>query len=117
MFGREKEELLLSGMYAVHARRDEEFGISVTEYLKAGLIPIVPNEGGSCEVVDNPALTYGTNQEAAQILARLITDGAFCNEQRRKCMERARAFSRDAYLARQKELLRRIVGDDDIPVE
>lgn len=110
VFGREKEELLLSGTYAVHARRDEEFGISVTEYLKAGLIPIVPNEGGSCEVVDNPALTYGTNKEAAQILARLITDGAFCDEQRRRCMERARAFSRDAYLARQKELLSDIVS-------
>lgn len=110
VFGRAKEELLLSGTYAVHARRDEEFGISVTEYLKAGLIPIVPNEGGSCEVVDNPALTYHANEEAAQILARLIADSAFCDEQRRKCMERAKAFSRDAYLARQEELLRRIVG-------
>ena len=109
-FGRQKSVFLQSGTFAVHARRDEEFGIAITEYMKAGLIPVVPDQGGSGEVVGNPDLTYATNEDAARILARLLADGAFREEQRRKCAGRATVFSRDAYLARQRELLHRIVG-------
>lgn len=110
VFGETKNKLLLSGTYAVHARRNEEFGISITEYLKAGLIPIVPDEGGSCEVVDNHDLTYHTNEEAANILVKLLNDQEFREQQRRLCEERARAFSKDAYMERQHKLLHDIVG-------
>ena len=110
LYGKEKEELLNSGTYAVHARRDEEFGIAVAEYLGAGLIPIVPDEGGSCEVVDNPTLAYRTNEDAARILARLLADDAFRAELQASCAARAEFFSKDAYLARQRELLRDILA-------
>ena len=108
-FGETKNKLLLSGTYAVHARRNEEFGISITEYLKSGLIPIVPDEGGSCEVVDNRDLTYHTNEDAANILVKLLNDPEFREQQRRRCTERAKAFSKAAYLERQHKLLQDIV--------
>jgi glycosyltransferase involved in cell wall biosynthesis len=110
-FGEEKSKLLHSGTYAVHARRNEEFGISITEYLKAGLIPIVPNEGGSREVVDAPDLTYSDNDMAAKILVRLLTDAEFREQQRRHCAERAKVFSRENYFARQTELLDKILAE------
>lgn len=109
LFGEEKERFLLSATYAVHAMRTEAFGISVTEYLKAGLIPIVPDEGGSCEVVDNRDLTYHTNEEAANILVKLLNDPEFREQQRRRCEERAKAFSKDAYMDRQHRLLQDIL--------
>lgn len=108
-YGEDKERFLLSGSFAIHAERDEAFGISVAEYLVSGVIPIVPDEGGTPEVVDSPALAYRTNDEAAGILSRLATDCAFRDEQRRHCSERAMIFTREAYLERQRELLRRIV--------
>lgn len=108
--GEAKKSFMLSGTYAVHAQRDEAFGISVAEYLKAGAIPIVPNEGGSPEVVASPDLTYSTNEEAASILAHLIADAGFRERLHTHCMERAKFFSRDSYLARQRELLRTIIG-------
>ena len=109
-YGDKKERLLTTGTYAVHARRDEEFGISVTEYLKAGLIPIVPDEGGSREVVDSTALTYTTNKDAAQILANLMSNEAFRLREQKHCAERAKMFSREAYLKRQHELLEKIMA-------
>lgn len=109
-YGKEKERFLLSGTYAIHAMREEAFGISVTEYLKAGLIPIVPDEGGSCEVVDNRDLTFHTNEEAANILVKLLNDQEFRERQRRLCEERAKVFSKAAYLERQHKLLQDIVG-------
>ena len=110
VFGRAKDDLLRSGGFAVHARRDEEFGIAVTEYLKAGLIPVVPDEGGSSEVVAARELTYATNDDAAHILAHLVTDDGFRAAMQRHCARRATDFSRDAYLARQHDLLQRILA-------
>ncbi len=111
IFGEEKERFLLSGTYAIHAMREEAFGISITEYLKAGLIPIVPDEGGSCEVVDNRELVYHTNEEAANILVKLLNDPEFREKQRSLCRERAKVFSKAAYLERQHKLLQDIIGE------
>ena len=110
LYGEEKVRFLTSGSYAIHAERDEAFGISIAEYLSSGLIPIVPDEGGTPEIVDSPALTYRTNEDAAQILAHLLSDASFRENQQRHCVERAKLFSREAYLERQGKLLAEIVG-------
>ncbi len=113
LYGKEKERFLTSGAYALHAERDEAFGISVAEYLVSGLIPIVPDEGGTTEIVDTPDLTYRKPEDAARILARLPADGNFRERMLSHCAERAKQFTRGAYLARQHELLDRIVGGGD----
>ena len=110
LYGEEKKSFLLSGSYAIHAERLEAFGIAVTEYLASGNIALVPDEGGAPEVVGSPDLTYRTNEEAAQILARLLTDTAFRERQREHCAARARFFSTETYLRRQRELIESIVG-------
>lgn len=109
LYGDEKTRFLQSGSYAIHAERLEAFGISVVEYLQSGNITIVPDEGGTPEIVDSPALAYHTDDEAARILARLLTDAEFRGQQRTHCAERAKVFSREAYLKRQDELLERIL--------
>ena len=105
LYGEEKERFLMSGSFALHAERYEAFGISVAEYLVSGNIAIVPDEGGSREVVDSPALSYHTDDEAANILSRLLTDAAFREERRCHCAERAKTFTRQAYMERQQRLL------------
>ena len=110
VYGKDKETFLLSAAYAIHAERVEPFGISITEYLKAGNIVIVPDAGGTTEIVDAPALTYHKSEEAAQILVRLIGDDAFREEQLRHCAERAKEFSCAAYMARQHALLAKMAG-------
>ena len=114
IYGKDKESFMLSGTYAIHAEREEPFGIAITEYLKSGNIAIVPDAGGTTEIVNSPALTYHSNKEAAQILVRLIDDGAFREEQRHHCAERAKEFTRDAYMARQHDLLAQIVNPNEV---
>jgi len=111
VYGTDKSEFLQRASFAIHAERDEAFGISVTEYLKAGIIPIVPDEGGTPEVVDNPALTYHDDDEAARILVHLLTDEAFRHDQQQRCAERARKFTLSSYLESQTRLLQRIVEE------
>ena len=109
VYGQEKTEFLLSGTYAIHAERDEAFGISITEYLKAGCIPVVPDEGGTPEIVDDPALTYHTDEDAAKILARLLSDDAFRRERLEHCQKRAGDFSFERYLETQHRILDNIL--------
>jgi glycosyltransferase involved in cell wall biosynthesis len=109
LYGDAKTRFLFSGTYTIHAMREEACGISITEYMKADLIPIVPDEGGACEVADNPGLSFHTDDEAAAILTRLLNDPEFRELQRRKCADRAAVFSYGAYLARQHALLKSIL--------
>ena len=113
LYGEEKRKFLLSGTYAVHGERDEAFGISVTEYLKGGLVPLVPDDGGSRETVDDPELTYRTVEEGARILAHLATDAGFLAAKRGHCAGRAGCFTRQAYLKRQHELLDAILAETE----
>lgn len=110
LYGEDKADFLLSGTYAVHALRKEAFGISITEYLKAGLIPVVPDEGGAREVVADDELSFRTNEEAAKTLCKLMDDEEFRERKRLRCEARAREFSVDAYMKRQHELLKDIIG-------
>ena len=110
LYSAEKEQFLLGATYAIHAERDEAFGIAVAEYLKTGLLPLVPDEGGTPEIVDNPELTYTDFDAAARILARLLTDEPFRTAQLQRCRERAMRFTMQTYMDSQKRLLEEIFG-------
>ena len=103
--GKAKAEYLASCRFAIHGCKVEAFGISVTEYLKAGLVPIVPKAGGSSEVLGLADLIYNTDEEAVDILVKLATDDGFYRKCRAQCMERGNEFSTAAYMSRQRELL------------
>jgi len=111
VFGEAKTRFLFSGTYAIHARATEPFGISVTEYLKAGLVPVVADGGGAKEIVSSPALSFATEEEGARILSRLAEDADFREEQRRHCAKRAALFTKEAYERHQREVLAGILGE------
>ena len=111
VYGKEKETFMLSAAYALHAERDEAFGIAIAEYLKAGCIPIVPDQGGPKEIVADKALEFHTVEEAANTLSRLVGDDAFREERRAHCAGRAAEFSLDAYERRQRAVIAQILEE------
>ena len=111
VYGKEKETFMLSATYALHAERDEAFGIAIAEYLKAGCIPIVPDEGGPSEIVDDKLLEFHTIEEAANTLSRLVREDTFREERRRHCADRAVEFSLDAYERRQHAVIAKILEE------
>ena len=74
-------------------------------------LPLIPDEGGTQEIVDTPELTYHDEDGAARILARLLTDSAFREEQQKRCAVRAEEFSGENYRKRQSCLLADIAAE------
>ena len=111
VYGKEKETFMLSATYAIHAERDEAFGIAIAEYIKAGCIPIIPDEGGPTEIVDDNALEFHTNEEAAATLAHLINDEVFRKAKRSHCAERAKEFTCTAYMERQRAVISKMLSN------
>ena len=105
VYGKDKERFMLSATYALHAERDEAFGIAIAEYLKAGCIPLVPDVGGPKEVVGSSALEFHDNDTAAQTLSRLLSDESFREEQRLLCNRSGENFTLRAYQGRQSETI------------
>ena len=96
--GAEKENLLTGCRYAIHACEFEAFGISVAEYLKAGCIPFVPNEGGSAEIVGAPEFCYADTDDAVgKILRFLEKDEKEQSEAQARMLERGRLFTLEKF--------------------
>jgi glycosyltransferase involved in cell wall biosynthesis len=68
-------ELLASHRYGLHGKENEHFGISVAEFVAAGMIPFVAPGGGQTELLDgHSALVYDSPSAGVeQILA--VMDG------------------------------------------
>jgi len=62
--------------YGIHAMREEHFGMSPAEMVRAGMIVWVPSGGGQMEIVgQEPALLYSTEEEAASKILHVIQSG------------------------------------------
>ncbi len=67
-----KARLFARNTHAIHACRVEAFGIAVAEMAAAGVIPFVPTDGGTGEIVAMDELRYTDGSDAvAKILALL----------------------------------------------
>lgn len=51
--GRDKVELLTGNRYALHTCGCEAFGITVAEFVKAGMLPFVPDTAGAAEILQH----------------------------------------------------------------
>ncbi len=110
VYGPDKERFMLSATYALHAERDEAFGIAIAEYLKAGCIPVVPDVGGPSEIVCERTLEFARADDASDILAKLISDHSLREDMRRRCSSRAEEFTVQAYMDREKRLVAEIIS-------
>jgi glycosyltransferase involved in cell wall biosynthesis len=89
---REKMERFASRSFGIHACRVEAFGIAVAEMAAAGLVPFVPHDGGSSEILAEESLTYHDPDEAVRKIIARIADSAGTEAMRPVIREQAERF-------------------------
>lgn len=75
-------------------KREENFGINVVEYMKAGLIPMVYNHAGPAEIVRKERFTYESVDEAAEKIEKNLKEESECREE---VLERSEDFGSEKF--------------------
>ncbi len=84
--------------YGIHTMQEEHFGIAPAELQRAGCVTFVHNSGGQVEIVGSDSrLTFGSVEEAAQRIARVIENPALEQELRDQMVERRDWFAVDRF--------------------
>jgi glycosyltransferase involved in cell wall biosynthesis len=84
--------------YGIHTMREEHFGIGPAELQRAGCVTFVHNSGGQVEIVAGDSrLTFGSVEDAAERIARVIENPALEHELRAQGAERRNWFTTDRF--------------------
>jgi glycosyltransferase involved in cell wall biosynthesis len=95
----ELERLLTTHRYVIHGMREEHFGMSVAQALRAGCIPFVPDGGGQVEVVgDEPLLRYRSTDDAVARILTVMASVRLQQEIRARLAGRASGFSHERFM-------------------
>lgn len=91
----------------LHTQRTEAFGMSIVESMAAGCVPIVPRTGGPwLDVLDQKqgkyGYSYGSVQEAAEIIKMLVENEDLRKEVSARARERAMVFDSSVF---EREIL------------
>lgn len=90
----------------LHAKRDEHFGISIAEAVAWGCIPVVHDSGGQREIVTDAALRYRTDDEAVEIMTRILAPDGYPADRLAALHAHVRAYSAVSFRRRFATLLR-----------
>lgn len=98
--------LMSAHRYGIHGMREEHFGMAPAELVRAGAIVWVPDGGGQVEIVGGePALTYGTEDEAVRKITAVITNVKEQARLRNLLAERGEVFSTDRFVREVREIV------------
>jgi glycosyltransferase involved in cell wall biosynthesis len=98
-------ELMRKSKVYLHPLAGEPFGISIVEAMSAGLIPVVPDEGGYTEFVPE-YYQYHTHQQAADVIGKiLIASDNNMQRERTQLSEGVSKFSTKSYKADMRKVI------------
>ncbi len=98
-------ELMQKSKVYLHPLIGEPFGISIVEAMSAGLIPVVPDEGGYTEFVPE-YYQFHTHQQSADIIGKiLIASDNDMQPERSQLSESVMKFSNESYKAGLRKVI------------
>jgi glycosyltransferase involved in cell wall biosynthesis len=103
-------ELMRKSKVYLHPLAGEPFGISIVEAMSAGLIPVVPDEGGYTEFVPE-YYQYHTHQQAADVIGKiLIASDNNMQTERTQLSEGVSKFSTNTYKADLRKVIETLLS-------
>lgn len=113
VFQRAKVDLISRHRFAIHACRNEAFGIAVAEMVKGGCLTFVSNKAGPAEIVNHPALMFESEDDAVQKIDSVLSNKVGEEALRSHLRQRAKAFSREAFRKRVRALVGGFLQEED----
>lgn len=105
LYGAEKFAELARHGFALHMRNGEAFGIAVAEQVKMGLIPFVQTNGGPAEIVGDPRLCFDGQDQAVEVIDRVLREPSSHASLRATLAERGALFSTERFVTEMRALL------------
>jgi glycosyltransferase involved in cell wall biosynthesis len=103
-------ELMRKSKVYLHPLAGEPFGISIVEAMSAGLIPVVPDEGGYTEFVPE-YYQFHTHQQAADVIGKiLIASDNNMQTERTQLSEGVSKFSTKSYKADLRKVIETLLS-------
>ena len=97
--------------FGIHGMAGEHFGIAVAEMLRLGCVCLAPAEGGPTEILgEDPALLYGSAEDAVDKICRLLEDPGALTQARERLRARAELFSTDRFMGEFREICSEFVA-------
>jgi glycosyltransferase involved in cell wall biosynthesis len=100
----ERNDLLTSATYFIHALREEPFGITTVQGIAAGCLPLVHNSGGQREVVPFEELRYQHERDISERV-RYIESKGTAEDLQAKLTAHIQAYESTTFRAEFKKLL------------
>lgn len=109
-------ELMRKSKVYLHPFAGEPFGISTVEAMSAGLIPVVPDEGGYTEFVPE-YYQFHTHHQAADIIGKiLIASDNNMQTERAQLSESVSKFSNERYQAELRKVIESLLPSNTLIV-
>lgn len=106
----QKQAVLASQSFALHACRIEAFGIAVAEMASMGCVPFVPATGGAGEIVRDPRLQFNTDKEAVEKIVAMLESPETVESIRRELPEEMNRFGPKVFTEELRGWVRQFAG-------
>jgi glycosyltransferase involved in cell wall biosynthesis len=106
-------QVMANCRYGIHFKQ-EPFGISIAEMVKAGAIPFVRNQGGQIEIVgdQNQELLFGNEQEAVEKIVAVLSNACLKEQLKANLAQQKSLFSTDRFMQEIKYLVDRYYQEE-----
>ncbi|PSQ47796.1 hypothetical protein BRD15_06630 [Halobacteriales archaeon SW_6_65_15] len=98
-------ELVSTHRYGLHAARHDGFSTAVAELVAGGTLPFVPDRGSQPDIVGSDDLTYGTTDEVAEQIDRVLSNSERARKLRRATPEIEDRFGKRRFHRKMREVV------------